>query len=101
MYAESARTTLVTYNHAMTSNHVMASAAHTSGQARQLEDIRLMVDTVPTLVWSARPDGSAEFFNQRWLDYTGLSSKQALGSGWEVAIHPDDLNDLVDYWRRV
>jgi PAS domain S-box-containing protein len=39
--------------------------------------------------------------NQRWLDYTGLSAEQVLGSGWEVAIHPDDLNDLVDYWRRV
>src|SRR6202007_2612958 len=66
-----------------------------------VQDIRLVVDTIPTLAWSARPDGSAEFFNQRWLAYTGLSAKQALGSGWEVAIHPDDLNDLVDYWRRV
>src|SRR5882672_766257 len=56
-----------------------------------VQDIRLVVDTIPTLAWSARPDGSAEFFNQRWLDYTGLSAKQALGSGWEVAIHPDDL----------
>src|SRR4030081_2527336 len=66
-----------------------------------VQDIRLVVDTIPTLAWSAGPDGSAEFFNQRWLDYTGLSAKQALGSGWQVAIHPDDLNDLVDYWRRV
>src|ERR1700740_2196748 len=65
------------------------------------EAIRLVVDTIPTLAWSAGPDGSAEFFNQRWLDYTGLSAEQALGWGWEVAIHPDDLNDLVDYWRRV
>jgi PAS domain S-box-containing protein len=64
-------------------------------------DIRLVVDTIPTLAWSAGPDGSAEFFNQRWLAYTGLSAKQALGSGWKVAIHPDDLNDQVDYWRRV
>src|SRR5580704_7767810 len=54
------------------------------------QDIRLVVDTIPTLAWSAGPDGSADFFNQRWLDYTGLSAKQALGSGWEVAIHPDD-----------
>jgi PAS domain S-box-containing protein len=66
-----------------------------------VQDTRLVVDTIPTLAWSARPDGSAEFFHQRWLAYTGLSAKQALGSGWEVAIHPDDLNDLADYWRRV
>jgi PAS domain S-box-containing protein len=65
------------------------------------EAIRLVVDTIPTLAWSAGPDGSAEFFNQRWLDYTGLSAEHAAGSGWAVAIHPDDLDDLVEYWRRV
>jgi PAS domain S-box-containing protein len=65
------------------------------------DDIRLVVDTIPTLAWSAGPDGSADFFNQRWLDYTGLSAEQAAGSGWAVAIHPDDLNDLMEYWRRV
>jgi PAS domain S-box-containing protein len=65
------------------------------------EAIRLVVDTIPTLAWSAGPDGSAEFFNQRWLDYTGLSAEQAAGSGWAVAIHADDLNDLMEYWRRV
>src|SRR6202045_2240030 len=64
-----------------------------------VQDIRLVVDTIPTLAWAARPDGSAEFFNQRWLDYTGLSAKQALGSGWGVAIHPDDLPRILDTFR--
>jgi PAS domain S-box-containing protein len=63
------------------------------------QDIRLVVDTIPTLAWSARPDGSAEFFNQRWLDYTGLSAEQALGSGWQVAIHPDDLPRILETFR--
>src|SRR5271155_497112 len=82
-------------------NPRMASLQHGFEEPGDVQDTRLVVDTIPTLAWSARPDGSAEFFNQRWLAYTGLSAKQALGSGWEVAIHPDDLNDLVDYWRRV
>src|SRR6266853_1728681 len=60
------------------------------------QDIRLVVDTIPTLAWSATPDGSADFVNQRWLDYTGLSAKQALGSGWQVAIHPDDLPRILE-----
>src|SRR6266404_1471836 len=64
-----------------------------------LQDIRLVVDTIPTLAWSAGPDGSADFFNQRWLDYTGLSAKQALGSGWEVAIYPDDLPRILETFR--
>jgi len=45
--------------------------------------MRLVVDTIPALVWSARPDGSAEFFNQHWLEYNGLSAEQALEWGVE------------------
>ena len=79
----------------------MAPAAHSPEQAREAQDVRLVVDTIPTLAWCARPDGSADFFNQRWLDYTGLSAVQAHDWGWTVALHPDDLSGLVDYWRSV
>jgi len=79
----------------------MASAAHTSDLARQAQNVRLVVDAIPTLAWSARSDGSADFFNQRWLDYTGLSTEQAHDWGWTVALHPDDVNGLADYWRSV
>src|ERR1700745_3416141 len=68
-------------------------------ESGDVQDIRLVVDTIPTLAWSARPDGSAEFFNQRWLDYTGLSAEQALGSGWQVAIHPDELPRILETFR--
>ena len=85
----------------MASNHAMASATHSSEQAREALDVRLVVDTIPTLAWSARSDGSADFFNQRWLDYTGLSAEQAHDWGWTIALHPDDLNGLVDYLRSV
>src|ERR1700680_1641403 len=79
----------------------MASAAHSSEQAREAQDVRLVVDAIPTLAWSAQADGSADFFNQRWLDYTGLSAEQAGDWGWTAALHPDDLNGLVEYWRSV
>src|SRR5258707_9389815 len=49
-----------------------------------------MVDTIPALAWAARADGSADFFNQSWLDYTGLSAEQARDLGWTVALHPHD-----------
>ena len=77
----------------------MASLRHGFEEPGDVQDIRLVVDTIPTLAWSAGPDGSADFFNQRWLDYTGLSAKQALGSGWEVAIHPDDLPRILETFR--
>src|SRR5262245_5381698 len=63
------------------------------------DHLRLVVDTIPTLAWSACPSGSAEYFNQRWLDYTGLSADEARGWGWTVAVHADDSKRLLDYWR--
>jgi PAS domain-containing protein len=41
------------------------------------DELRKIVDTIPALVWSARPDGSAEFFNRRWLAYSGLCAEHA------------------------
>ena len=40
--------------------------------------LKTIIDTMPALAWSARPDGSAEFFNRRWLDYAGLSAEEVL-----------------------
>ncbi len=58
-----------------------------------------IIDAIPTLVWSARPDGSADFFNLRWLEYTGLSAEQAMDWGWKVAIHPDDLPGMLEVFQ--
>ena len=68
-----------------------------TGQVRQAQD----VDAIPTLAWSARPDGSAEFFNRRWLDYTGLSAEKALNWGWSAALHTEDRDRLMDFWRHL
>jgi PAS domain S-box-containing protein len=79
----------------------MTSAGQASEEARRAEDILRVFDAIPTLAWSARSDGSADFFNRRWLDYTGLSVEQARDWGWTLALHPDDLKGLVDHWRSV
>jgi PAS domain S-box-containing protein len=63
--------------------------------------LKLIVDTIPALAWSARPDGSAEFFNQHYLDFTGLSAEEASGWGWTAAVHPEDLNQVSATWRRI
>jgi PAS domain S-box-containing protein len=63
--------------------------------------LQTVIDTIPALVWAARPDGSAEFFNQRWLDYAGLSFHDARGWGWTAAVHPDDRPRVIDLWRTI
>jgi PAS domain S-box-containing protein len=65
------------------------------------EYLRLTIDTIPILAWCSRPDGSNEFLNQRWLDYTGLSIDAARDWGWKVAIHPEDLPRLLDVWQKL
>lgn len=80
-------------------NSPMASLGHGYGHPEKTQDIRLAVDTIPELVWSTRPDDSAEFFSQRWLEYTGLSAEQALDWGWKAAIHPDDLPRMLEIFH--
>jgi len=67
---------------------------------RQSEDrLRLVIDTIPALVWSKFSDGSADFLNQRFREYTGLSVEEGLGEGWLKAIHPEDPASSVEEWR--
>ena len=68
----------------------MAAPGRSIEQLRQAQD----VEAIPTLAWSARPDGSAEFLNRRWLDYTGLSAEEASDWGWTVAVHTEDRDIL-------
>jgi formate hydrogenlyase transcriptional activator len=74
----------------------MASATDGSSRAEQALDVRLVVDTIPALAWSSAPDGSVDFVNQRWREYTGLSPEESYGWGWKNAIHPDDLANLTE-----
>ena len=66
---------------------------------RESKQLRDVIDTIPGYVWSALPDGSVDFINRRWLEFSGISLEQALGRGWEAAVHPDDLARFVDAWR--
>jgi formate hydrogenlyase transcriptional activator len=61
--------------------------------------LQATIDTVPSLVWRASADGSKEFLNQRWHEYTGLSPDEAHGWGWKVAVHPGDLTRLLGEWQ--
>jgi two-component system cell cycle sensor histidine kinase/response regulator CckA len=55
------------------------------------DQLRGLVDGLPVLIWTARPDGFVDSCNRRWCEYTGMTREQSLGSGWMAAVHPDDL----------
>jgi formate hydrogenlyase transcriptional activator len=64
------------------------------------EAVRLqsVIDTVPSFLWTSLPDGSKEYLNKRWYEYTGLTLEQGKGWGWKVVVHPDDLDRLIREW---
>jgi len=61
--------------------------------------LRMIIDTIPTLAWSGEADGSVEFVNRRWSNYTGMTIEQARGLRWQAAIHPEDIGWIADQWR--
>jgi PAS domain S-box-containing protein len=70
-------------------------------EIRKSEDrLRLVIDTIPTLVWRAGPEGIPDFLNQPALDYTGLSLDQ-IAVGWPRAFHPDDKKTMLQKWSAI
>ncbi len=70
----------------------------TSG--KEAEDrTRLIIDTVPAQLWTESPEGVVDFVNRRWIDYTGMTLEQAVGSGWNRMVHPDDIERVLSKWR--
>ena len=65
---------------------------------KSLGELRTIIDTIPALAWSSVPEGSVDFVNRRWQDYTGQSREQSICAGWETAIHPEDLPGLLSRW---
>jgi PAS domain S-box-containing protein len=73
----------------------MAEDALRESEAR----FRQMADAIPSLAWTALSDGTIDYYNQRWYDYTGLTFTDTGGWNWDRVIHPDDLGDASASWR--
>ena len=62
-------------------------------------ELSSVVDALPGLVWTALPDGQVDFVNRQWREYTGLSLNDSCGEGWQMAIHQEDLSQLLEGLR--
>src|ERR1700682_3341780 len=70
--------------------------SHENNRAREgltglEQELRLLVDTIPTLVWTAGSEGDIEYVNKRVLEYLGATLDEIIGNGWAEKIHPDDV----------
>jgi PAS domain S-box-containing protein len=69
-------------------------------ERKRAEDrTRLIIDTVPAQLWTESAEGVVDFVNRRWIDYTGMTLEQAVGSGWNRMVHPDDIEHVLSKWR--
>jgi PAS domain S-box-containing protein len=66
---------------------------------RQEKQLRDVIETVPALAFSTSADGTNEWVNRRWVEYSGLSAEATSGSGWRSAVHPDDVDEHVKKWQ--
>ena len=62
------------------------------------QELRLVVDTIPTLVWTAAPGGDIEYVNKRVLEYFGAPLGEIVGWGWAERVHPEDVAFKVGNW---
>ena len=78
----------------------MSAADFLHGDAGAAER-QTILDAIPAIAWCKSPDGSNEFVNQRWQEYTGIPAEEARGHGWQKAVHPEDLPKLSEKWAEI
>jgi PAS domain S-box-containing protein len=77
-----------------------AAAAAEIALAESRERTIFMLNNLPVLIWTAQPDGARDFFNPRWLAFTGHAMEQETGWQWAERLHPDDKDRVLDSWRQ-
>jgi PAS domain S-box-containing protein len=63
------------------------------------ERFRLMAEAMPQIVWTAKPDGTVDFYNERWREFTGGSREDGYGAGWRMIVHPDHADMTTRAWQ--
>ena len=76
----------------------MTSGTRDAKQSSEAPNLRDLIEMIPGLVMCALPDGSAEFANRAWQEFTGCSLEQLTGRGWQTVIHPDDVTKFNSEW---
>ncbi|MGZ4811055.1 MAG: PAS domain S-box protein, partial [Thermoanaerobaculia bacterium] len=67
---------------------------------RSESEFRSLAESMPQIVWTTGADGLNTYFNQQWVDYTGLTLEQSYGEGWITPFHPDDRPRAWEAWQR-
>ncbi len=64
------------------------------------ERMRFMAESMPQKIFTAKPNGAIDYFNPQWMEFTGLSFEETKDWGWTQFVHPDDLVENVELWKK-
>ncbi len=59
---------------------------------------RAVAEALPNHVWTSRPDGLLDWFNEQVYAYSGARQGELDGQGWAMLVHPDDLAAAAASW---
>ncbi|MDD2739986.1 MAG: PAS domain S-box protein [Methylomonas lenta] len=65
---------------------------------QSLRNLKVIANASPALFWASGLDKGCDWFNQRWLDFTGRSLAQEQGNGWAEGVHPDDFERCLNIY---
>jgi formate hydrogenlyase transcriptional activator len=77
----------------------MMRAMSSPRQESDSVDVQVLVDSIPALIHTAKPDGYLDYFNKPWLEYLGVTLDKVTGWNWTAFVHPEDVEGIVAKWR--
>lgn len=78
---------------------IAGSVVDITDQKQEVNRIRSMVDALPLMAWTAKPDGNVDYLNRRWYAYTGQTPEEALGRGWASVMPIDTEESVYTKWK--
>ena len=70
-----------------------------TGQQSEWLNTRLLVDSIPALIHTGRPDLYLDYFNKRWPEYPVVTLDEVAGWNWTAVVHPEDVEGILTKWR--
>jgi PAS domain S-box-containing protein len=65
----------------------------------KVKELKFLADSIPEIIWTARADGFTDYYNQHWVNYTGMTVEETNQNGWFAVLHPEDADRCVTAWK--
>jgi PAS domain S-box-containing protein len=64
----------------------------------KIQEFKFLADSIPQMIWTSKPDGSFDYYNKHWFDFTGMNFEETIENGWEPVLHPEGFKKHQEAW---